>query len=136
MAELKVHGVGIATVDPELKHIGPKKTAVCNVNLAFNRSFKKGDDWEKETTYMRTQIFGNRAEMMASLVKKGTPVFVDGYIAQNNWTNDAGEKRMAFVLTIREFQVCQKFSKNENGNGSSEKVPVNTSVGDNDDIPF
>ena len=138
MAELKVHGVGIATADPELKRIGEKNTPVCNVNLAFNRSFKKGDEWEQETAFMRIQVFGNRAERMASSVKKGTPVFVDGHITQNNWVNDAGEKRMALVLTVRDFQICQKIPKNGKGksNDNSPQVPVNASTGENDEIPF
>ena len=136
MAELKVHGVGIATADPEFKRIGEKNTPVCNVNLAFNRSFKKGDEWEKETAYMRAQVFGNRAERMAETVKKGSPVFVDGYVSQNNWTNDKGEKRSTLVLSIRDFQVCEKFSKKTSPTENQENVPVNASTGSNDDIPF
>ncbi len=139
MAELKVHGVGVATADPELKYIGVNKIPVCNVNLAFNRSFKKADsnEWEKETAYMRAQIFGRRAESMADLVKKGSPVFVDGYMVQNNWENAEGEKRMAFVVTVREFYLCKKFTKNDNEDTpKQEKVLVNTGTSTDDEIPF
>jgi single-strand DNA-binding protein len=136
MAELKVYGVGIVRVDLELSYIGPNKTPVCNVNLAFNRSYKKDEDWKQETTYLRAQVFGNRAEKMAELLKKGQPVYVDGYLVQNNWTDKEGNKRTTFVATVREFQLCQKFEKNGN-NKQEERVPVNASTGDeNADIPF
>ena len=134
MAELKVHGVGIATADPEFKLIGIKNTPVCTVNLAFNRSFKKGDEWEQETTYIRAQVFGNRAERMSEIVKKGLPIFVDGHISQNNWENKEGEKRSVLILSVRDFQVCQKFAKSEPK--TQEDVPVNANTGGDDDIPF
>jgi single stranded DNA-binding protein len=143
MAELKVYGVGIPTADPELKHIGENNTPVCNVNLAFNRSFRKNDDWVKETTFMRSQTFGKRGTKMSEIVKKGCPVYVEGHITQNNWKSENGEPRMALVLTIRDFQVCQKFNKNNgnnnnnnNNNDNPENVPVNASSSDNDGIPF
>lgn len=139
--ELKAHGVGNATADPELKFL-PNNTGVCNVTLAFNRSFKKGDEWVKETTYMRVQMFGKRAEQMAEKVKKGTPVMVDGYIIQNNWETDDGEKRTMLLMTARDFAVCERFSKNGNNENSDKntkkaEVPVNSAVAESDDdIPF
>ncbi len=141
MAELNVHGVGVATADPELKFIGDDKTPVCNVNLAFNRSYKKkgSDKWEQETAFMRAQVFGRRAETMAGLVKKGLPVYINGHVTQSNWTSEAGDKRMALLITVHDFQMCQKFVKSNNNNSSSnepkQEVPVNVPNTD-DDIPF
>lgn len=136
--ELKAHGVGTATVDAKLKHIGDNQTAVCNVSLAFNRSYKKGDEWQQETAFLRVQLFGARAERMSQQVKKGTPVFVEGHLTQNNWTTKDGETRTAFVLTVRNFEICQRPAKKDDDNNTTTKeaeVPVNASVSD-DEIPF
>ncbi len=135
MAELKVHGVGVATADPELKFIGDKKTPVCNVNLAFNRSFKKGDDWEQETSFMRVQMFGKRGERLAEMAKKGSLVYIEGYIVQNSWVNKEEEKRTMLLINGTNFQICVKNSAN--GDAKKPEVPVGVSSDvDDENMPF
>jgi len=148
--ELKVYGVGNATADAELQYITGDR-AVCNVTLAFNRSYKKGDEWQTEACFMRLQAFNAIAERMAERVKKGVPVFVEGYLSQQNWSTQEGDKRTAFVITVRSFDVCERSQKNgsnddDNSAKTSKKpkketepvaVPANAAVQDSDDdIPF
>ena len=144
MAAMTIFGIGVATADPELKYVGDKKSAVCTVNLAFNRNWKDGNgEWQKEACFMRAQVWGARAERMAELVKKGQPVYVTGYLKQDNWEKD-GQKRVAFSISIQDFQLCTKNAKNGNGNGESKKTePVAAATktpADNDaspdDMPF
>ncbi len=135
MAELKVHGVGTATADPELKFIGDRNTPVCNVNLAFNRSFKKGEKWEKEVAFMRVQMFGKRAEKLAEMAKKGSLVFIEGYIVQQTWMNKDDEKRTMLVVNGTNFQICVK--NVANGDAKKPEVPVGVSSDkDDDEMPF
>ena len=138
MAELMVYGVGVATADPELKHVGDNKTAVCTVNLAFNRSFRnKEDKWQSEPCFVRAQVWGGRAERMAELVKKGQPIYVCGYMKQDSWENDDGQKRVAYSISIRDFQLCEKNNKkkNEPQPANATTTPTESSV-DDDSIPF
>ena len=108
MAELGVFGVGVATADPELRHVGSNNTAVCTVNLAFNRSYMDKDkNWQQEPCFLRAQVWGNRADRMAELVKKGQPIYVSGYMKQDSWEKD-GQKRVSFSITLRDFQLCEK----------------------------
>lgn len=117
MAELSFNGVGVATADPELKTVGQNNASVCTVNLAFNRSYKDKDDkWQNEPCFMRAQVWGTKADKMYELVKKGQPIYVNGYIKQDNWEDkDSGQKRVAYCLNVRDFQLCQKTVKNSNG---------------------
>lgn len=110
MAELSVHGIGVATADPELRFIGEGKTAVCVVNLAFNRSFKsKGsDDWKQETCFIRAQTWGVRAETMNKLVKKGQPISISGSLKQDRWDDKEGQKKVAYTINVRDFELCVK----------------------------
>ena len=145
MAELGVFGVGVATADPELRNVGAKNTAVCTVNLAFNRSFlDKDGNWQNEVCFLRTQVWGGRAERMAELVKKGQPIYVSGYMKQDSWTTDDGQKRVAHSLNLRDFQLCVKTPKNdkntqeENTNKPVAVTSNTSSDADNNDIeiPF
>lgn len=141
--ELTVNGVGVATADPELRHVGEKNMAVCTVNLAFNRNFRKNDEWQKEVCFLKAQIWGNQAEKMAESVKKGQPIYINGYMKQNSWEDDKGNKRSMHLVSIRTFQLCVKAPKNENGNGPQAPEAVTASSGNSanppisdDDIPF
>lgn len=143
MAELSVTGVGVATADSELRHVGQNSTAVCSVNLAFNRSFKdkKTDQWQQEATFVRVQVWGGRAEKMSELVKKGQPVYVTGYLKQDSWETDEGVKKIAYTINARDFQLCVKNGKRTSNNGepaaatSASQNKTETTV-DDSDIPF
>jgi len=138
MAELGVFGVGVATADPELRYVGQNNTAVCTVNLAFNRSYQDKDKkWQQEPCFLRAQVWGARADRMAELVKKGQPIYVCGYMKQDSWEKD-GQKRISFSITLRDFQLCEK-----NGKKKSEPQPTGATTsqaelpaGSDDDIPF
>ena len=138
MAELGVFGVGVATADPELRYVGQNNTAVCTVNLAFNRSYQDKDKkWQQEPCFLRAQVWGARADRMAELVKKGQPIYVCGYMKQDSWEKD-GQKRVSFSITLRDFQLCEK-----NGKKKSEPQPAGATTspaeppaGGDDDIPF
>jgi single-strand DNA-binding protein len=142
MAELGVFGVGVAAANPELRTVGKNGSQVCTVSLAFNRSYKdKDDNWQKETTYMRAQVWGKRATRMAELVKTGQPLYVTGYLTQDNWEKD-GQKRVSYTITLRDFQLCEKNGKKKSDKQPEEQntAPVTSSApadtSDDDEIPF
>lgn len=155
--ELHCFGVGVATADAETRPVGT--TSVSTVNLAFNRSYKdKEGAWQKETSYVKAQIFGPRAEKFVQFVKKGVPVCVEGYLKQDNWTDKEGQKKTVLVLNLTSFEIAQKLNgenktestnpekaavsppKNKQAKKSSpEPQPVAVAVNeveDNDEIPF
>jgi single-stranded DNA-binding protein len=78
---------------------------------------------------------------MADLVKKGQPIYVSGYLKQDTWEKD-GQKRVAYSMTLRDFQLCQKNGKKNSApqNVSSDSEPASVSSAessvDDSDIPF
>jgi single-strand DNA-binding protein len=137
MAELGVFGVGVATADPELRHVGENKTPVCSVNVAFNRSYKAtgSNDWKQEACFLKAQVWGARAERMAELVKKGQLMYMTGYMKQNSWEDkDTGMKRVSHSINLKDFQLCTKNDKTK-GTNSPQTESAPTTV-DNEAIPF
>jgi len=140
MAELGVFGIGVATADPEFRTVGEKNTSVCTVNLAFNRSYQdKNNEWQTEPCFLRAQVWGARADRMAESVKKGQPIYVCGYLKQDNWEHE-GQKRVSYCVNLRDFQVCLKNGKNK-GNVDHHKtkpetVPASTTDNDDESMPF
>jgi len=139
MAELGVFGVGVATADAELRQVGANNTSVCTVNLAFNRSFKdKNDQWQTEPCFVRAQVWGNKADRMGELVRKGQPIYVSGFLKQDSWEDDKGQKRVSYSINLKEFQLCERNgtkAKTQNAPAPTDPEP-NNDVACDDDIPF
>lgn len=140
MGELRFYGVGNATQDPELKRIGEKQISVAKTSLAFNRSFKRGEEWVKEVTFVEANVWSTKGEKFAELVKKGTPVFVEGTIRQEKWTKD-DQTFTKLSLLVTDFSVIQK-NINGTGDGKKEeakktpKKPVEQPEYSDDNLPF
>jgi len=113
--QLSVYGVGIITADPEVRKVGEKNTSFCSVNLAFNRSFKSGDGFKEETCFVQAKFWGNQADKLAEKAKKGTPIFIEGLMVQENWEDKQGVKHTTLTIKPSTFQVCER-------NGTSNKV--------------
>ena len=149
---LKCYGTGFCANDPELKYIGQNNTANVQVTICFNRSYRRGDQWEQETAFVRCKAWGRMAERMNEVLGKGKLVSVEGFITQENWTTQDNQKRSMLILRVERFQPCEKFTSNgQGGDGSrthqrdlsppkDEPSPSGNDVppadDDDDDIPF
>ena len=74
-------GLGYAGSDPET-HTFEDGNLVTNLSLATTRSWKKkgSDEWSEETTWHRLVFYGRDAVNAADWLRKGSRVFVEGYI--------------------------------------------------------
>ncbi len=143
MSELGVFGVGVATADPELRTVGENNASVCTVNVAFNRSYlDKNKKWQSEPCFLRCQVWGARAERMAELVKKGQPIYINGYMKQDSWEDkESGQKRVSYSVNLRDFQLCVKNGKKKNepetvGATANTTKTAEPSPPPDDNIPF
>src|SRR5271170_7174233 len=88
----KVLLMGNLTRDPEVKYT-PKGTAVCDLGIAINDSYKAQDGTIKETvTFVDVEVWGRTAENCKQYLTKGRPVFVEGQLRLDQWEQD-GQKR-------------------------------------------
>ncbi len=100
----KVLLMGNLTRDIELKHIAGNQ-AVAEIGLAVNRRYrtKEGEDRE-ETTFVDCEAWGRTAEVMKQYLTKGRPVFIEGRLKLDQWTDKDGGKRSKMRVVVESFQ--------------------------------
>ena len=94
MASLnRVFLIGNLTRDPELRYI-PSGTAVTDIGLAVNRNWT-GQDGQKheEATFVDITLWARQAEIASEYLHKGDPVFIEGRLQLDQWTDKEGQKR-------------------------------------------
>jgi single-strand DNA-binding protein len=154
----KVLLMGNLTRDPEVKYT-PKGTAVCDLGLAINDSYKAQDGTVKETTtFVDVEVWGRTAENCKQYLTKGRPVFIEGQLRLDQWEQE-GQKRSKMKVRALSVQFLGSPGGSGGGGGGSrsggnysggEQRPA-TSTGrtapppsedapppprDEDDIPF
>ncbi len=121
--------IGRLTRDPDLQHTG-SGTPVCNVSLAVDRSVKRGDKWEKETSFIDVAVWGSRGEAFARHHAKGQLASVKGYLQQDTWEDkNGGGKRSRLKVICEEW--CFVGAPKEH-----DRAPSHGEGGAPDDTPF
>lgn len=109
-------------------------TCLCTFTIATNRYFKKGDDFEKETSFFDIVVWGKLAETYAEKCLKGQGVRVVGRAKQERWPGADGNIRSAikFVSDHVDFRSKPKTQQGTtDGNGETSDEG-----NDYDDIPW
>jgi single-strand DNA-binding protein len=89
----KVMLLGNLTRDPDVKYT-PKGTAVCDLGIAVNDSYKAQDGTIKETvTFVDVEVWGRTAENCKQYLSKGRSVFIEGQLKLDQWETPQGEKK-------------------------------------------
>lgn len=79
-------------------------TAKATVNLAVNRSVKKGDKWEDETSFFDVVIWGKLAENLKPRLTKGKQISVMGSLKQDRWEKD-GQKQSKIYINAEQVEI-------------------------------
>ncbi len=138
----KVILIGRITQDPQMR-MGNSGNEVVTFNIAVNRNYSKED---KQTDFFRIVCFGKNAEFVASYIKKGRLLLVDGSLRNNSWTDKEGKQRVTTEIMASKIQPLDKKNSiaEETQNISSEDQLPSLDEGDIDsssqdednDIPF
>ncbi len=100
----KVILMGNLTRDPELR-VTPKGTAVCQIGVAVNQTYKDKDgNSREETTFVDVDVFGRQAEVIAKYMSKGRPILVEGRLKLDSWETKEGDKRSKLKVVLENFQ--------------------------------
>lgn len=83
---------GNLTRDPELRFM-QSGTALAQFGVAVNRRWKKGNEWEEETSFFDVTCWRELAENVTESLTKGARVVVSGRLEQRSWETDSGDKR-------------------------------------------
>ncbi len=89
----KIILVGNLGRDPELRYT-PQGTAVCNISIATNEKKRdKAGELQDVTTWFRVTLWRQQAENAAKYLTKGSPVYVEGRLRVEEWTDRDGNNR-------------------------------------------
>jgi single-strand DNA-binding protein len=118
MANLnKVMIMGNLTRDIELRYT-PTGTAVADLGLATNR-YRTADNGEKivDVTYVDVTLWGRQAELANQYLGKGKPVFIEGRLQTDSWTDKETGKQRSKMKVVGE--TMQFIGAPSGGGGNS-----------------
>lgn len=99
----KVMLIGNLTRDPEVRYT-PKGTAVGELGLAINNSYRTADGQTREdVTYVDVEVWDRQAEICKEYLSKGRPVFIEGRLKLDTWEQD-GQKRSKLRVRAERVQ--------------------------------
>ncbi len=121
----KIEVLGNLGADAEMKYT-PSGQAVTSFSVAASRSYKKNEEWVKETVWFRCEAWGKTAEVCASLTK-GARVFIVGRLKPDLTTGAPrvyqvknGESKSSFEVVVGEIKLLDKKKDVENQESADE----------------
>jgi single-strand DNA-binding protein len=146
----KVILIGNLGQDPELRYTG-NGTAVCNMRLATNESYKDSNgELVEKTEWHSIVAWARLAEICGEYLKKGSQVYFEGSLQTRQWEDRDGVTRYTTEVKAREMMMLDsKGSGGGNGGGksgrdgfatdtgaASKDANGNDPFGPDDDLPF
>jgi single-strand DNA-binding protein len=125
---------GRLTRDAELKYTAAG-VAVCHFSLAVNRNYKdpKSGEWKDDTSYVDISVWREAAERCGKVLKKGSPVHVEGRLRSSSFEGKDGTKRTKLEVEARRVQILEKASSGASAGGESEAPSVGADI---EEVPF
>ena len=135
----KITIVGNLGRDPELRYT-PQGTPVCSFTVATNERRKdRAGEMQDSTTWFRVTLWGRQAETASQYLTKGRPIYVEGRLRVEEWTDRDGRQRYTLEVHATDMQFIGGGRGDEAGGtaqvkgGASEQPEAELS---DDDIPF
>lgn len=110
----KVILMGNLTREPEINYTSGG-TAVCDITIATNRTYRDADEnKQEETTFSDVTFWGRKAEVIGEYVKKGHPLYIEGRLTLDTWEDkETGQKRSKLKITGETFEFIQARSDSQ-----------------------
>lgn len=149
----KIIIVGNLGRDPELRYT-PQGTAVCSFSVATNEKRKdRAGELQNITTWFRVTLWGKQAENANKFLTKGNPIYIEGRLRTEEWTDRDGKARTSLEVQATEMQFIGSRSDDSYGGGysgsheeggvsggaheeESHPAAAPSGGGGDDDIPF
>lgn len=114
---------GNLTRDPELR-VTPGGTQVLGFGIAVNdrRRNQQTGEWEDYPNFIDCTMFGNRAEALSRILRKGMKVAIEGKLRYSSWENKNGGGRRSKVEIIPDEVVLM--SQNPNGQQAPQQYAL------------
>jgi len=103
---LRTNGVGRLTEDPHLTHVGDDERAKVSFRLAV-------DNGQRPATFVNVEAWDKQATAVADHLTKGSRVYIDGRLTQNEWTNN-GQRHSTQAIVADSIQFLGEPNINRN----------------------
>lgn len=123
MASLnKVQIIGNLGADPEVRYT-PSGAAVCTISVATTRKWKnkEGGEENEETEWHRVVFWNRLAEVVGEYVRKGHPIYIEGYLKTKKWQDKDGVDRYTTEVMAEHMQML---GTRGSGEGSGNRPPT------------
>lgn len=134
----KVVLVGNVGKDPEIRFTQGGE-AIANFSLATSENWtdKSGQKQEK-TEWHRVEVFGKAAQVVRDYVTKGKPLYVEGSIHYDEYTDKAGVKRNTTKVRVSGFggRLVLLGSKSEGARPQANGDSGEPFQATDEDVPF
>jgi single-strand DNA-binding protein len=143
----KIIIVGNLGRDPELRYT-PQGDAVCNFSVAVNDKRRdKTGEMQDTTTWFRITLWRRQAENASKYLTKGSPIYVEGRLKVEEWTDRDGNNRYTLEVQATDMQfigggrgdessAAGSASEAEYSGGNEIDQSPNAAAPSDDDIPF
>jgi single-strand DNA-binding protein len=103
----KVLLMGNLTRDPQLTYL-PSNTPVVEFGIATNRRYKRQDGQQaEEVMFIDCRAYARTAEVINQYFQKGKPIFIEGRLDFDQWTDKEGHKRSKHRVFVENFQFVE-----------------------------
>jgi len=136
--------IGRLTKDPDLRYTSSGR-AVANFTLAVNRPFRNAQG-KNEADFINCQTWRKQAENLATYMKKGNLIGVDGRIQTRTYENQEGKTVFVTEVLAESIQFLESRNTSEKPNRSKQQAidtandmvrnSVETKDVQDDDLPF
>jgi single-strand DNA-binding protein len=103
---LTANVIGNLGNDPDMRYSANGQPRL-QFNVAANARQKNAqNEWVDSTSWVRVTVFGNRAEPLAEILKKGTKVYASGRLEARPWTSRDGNISPGLEIIANEIELC------------------------------
>jgi single-strand DNA-binding protein len=136
----KVILVGNLGRDPELRYTA-QGTPVCSFSMATNERRKdKTGEMQDVVTWFRVTLWGRQAETASQYLQKGRPVYIEGRLRVEEWTDRDGKPRHTLEVHATDMQFIGSRSDEapveRAASASASSGPVEQPDLSDEDVPF
>jgi single-strand DNA-binding protein len=150
---------GRLTRDGEVRYL-PNGNAVFHCSIAIDDGYwdKQSNQWVSLPVYMDVTVWGAQGEKIGNVIKKGSPIIVEGRLRQRSYTTQEGQNRRITEInadkihSLEQNRMDNNYSSGNNGgyNNAPNNYQQNNQVNNNnnssnnrpepdfinDDVPF
>ena len=99
--------IGRPGAEPETKTFNRNK--MTRFRIAVNESRKNANnEWVDNTQWFPVVAWGNVADRVERIVKKGQLIAIDGSLRNNEWTDDKGQRHYVTEVWINDLFPIEK----------------------------